>query len=572
MEVSDSTVSPVRPKLLRRVREIRNSKQQPQLVSPPPSRTPSLQLPTRTGSFNPSDGGTGRSDKGKRRSAADLRPPSQALQSQLSIRTKPLTTSGLPDFPQFFTLLKEEDAVEVLHSYPVSFLGLLNGQVPQFATVLENVSNTSERTSATFTREISTLRRHIEDRDQHVRLLTNKMNRTPTPSPDEMIANAMRDTTIQMIQEEMARLQYDHDRLLYERSILCDDIDTIKTHYAYTLQERDDEMIPLRTEVSRLLDKNMKETLLYNDLLEDHEALQGQLDRTKKRLLLLEDAAAEKKSPLEPVSARRSMRSASAKDSYLAEQQRLQHELLEANKATKEVAEERDELLAVSKAKYRSLRSTHLKLKRKYEQMTEEVPLKTQAATPVALKLEEPSSKKRKTRASGSAKAVATTPAPKPSSSKLNIDLRILALSADGTVSQHVHMQALEPDIMPSEDLTGLKTTAWNLLRTSHSGAAVCDGMSVDDISIMVKVKGFPNGRWETVDDGGLKIWWIAAKGLAAAFEQGLLGEMDVMFVMGEVPGAEWTAARSMRLADAISEGHGFMVLERAQPPSPPAT
>ena len=59
----------------------------------------------------------------------------------------------------------------------------------------------------------------------------------------------------------------------------------------------------------------------------------------------------------------------------------------------------------------------------------------------------------------------------------------------------------------------------------------------------MAKVKGFPNGRWETVDDGGLKIWWIAAKELAAAFEQGLLGEIDVLFTVGEVPGAEWTAA-----------------------------
>ena len=492
MAVNDVIVSSAHGQRPRRVRKIKNSEQQPQLVSLPPPRTLSLQPPTRTSSFNPSDGNTGRSDKGKQRSAADLGPPSQVLQSQLSLRTKPLAVSGLPDFPQSLTLLREQDAVEASHSYPVSFQALLSGQVARFATVLEDVSNTSERTSAAFAREVSTLRRRIRDRDQHVRLLTDKMNRAPTPSPDEMIANAMRATTIQMMQDEMDRVQYDHDRLLYERSILCNDIDTIKTHYAYTLHEKDNEISMLRTKVSLLLDKNMKETLLYNDLLEDHKAIQGPLDRKKKRLFFLEDAAAEKESPPEPFSARRSMRSASAKDAYLAEQQRLQHGLLEAKKATEEVAEECDELLADNKAKYRSLRSTHLKLKRKYERMTEEAPLKIQAATPVAFKQEEPRSKKRKTKPSASAEAVTTTTVLGPCSSKLNIDLRILTLSADGTVSQHVHMQTLEPDVMPSEDLTGLKTTAWNLLRTSHSGATVCDGMSVDDVASWLKSKVSP--------------------------------------------------------------------------------
>ena len=444
----------------------------------------------------------------------------------------------------------------------MSFHGVLGSQVPQFAPVLESVTDTSERVGAAFEERIGDLHRLLKSRDDQIRLLTNKMSRTPTPTPDEMIANAMRDTTIQMMQDEMDRLLYDHDQLLYERSILFDDIDTIKTHYAYTMQERDDEIVMLRTEVSRLLDKNIKESLLYNDLLEDHETMQGQFERTRKHLLLLEDAATEKKSPPEHVSARRNMRSASAKDAYLAEHQRLQHELLKAKKATEQVAEECDELLADNKTKYRSLRSTHLKLKRKYEQIIEEAPVKIQPATPVAQKLEELSSKKRKTRASGSAENITTTPASRPSPSKFNIDLKVFTLSADGTVSRHVHMQALEPDVMPSEDLMGLKTTAWNLLRTSHSGAAVCDGMNVDHVSITVRVKGFPHGRWETVNNGCFKIWWLAAKGLAAAFEQGLLGEIDVMCVMGEVEPSEWIAERSMRLADAIGEGDGFTVVE----------
>lgn len=360
----------------------------------------------------------------------------------------------------------------------------------------------------------------------------------------------MQDTTVQMIQDRSDRLQYDHDRLLYERAIIFDDIDNIKAHYEHTLQERDGAIVMLRGEVSRLLGKNMKETISYNELLEDHEALRCHLDRAKKRILCLEEALAEKNVTREPISAVQVLRSISTKEAHLVEQQRLRDRLTEARKETQEVAEECDELLADNKTKYRALRSAHQKLKRKHKRMTEDLPFTPQAAGRIFTHSDAPSRKKPRANS-----ASAREP------SKLNINLKVFVLTANGIVSQHVHMHAVDPSTLSWEDYNGIKAIAWNFLQTSHSGAELCGGMDIDNIDILVRVKGFPNGRWETVNAVGLEIWWLAAKGLAAAFEQGLLGEMDILFTSGAVKGSAWIADQSMRLADAFGDGNGFAVI-----------
>ena len=507
------------------------------------------------------DNSDGNTQKDKQHLTSRSPPPSPPALRNLPIRTKPLASPDGPTFPpRISTLMRPEEIIKLRDSYPVAFQGLMYTQFSQFAGVLETITDTVEQTRRAFDKEIKGLKSDIGSRNEHIRLLANKMNETPQPSTEEMVAQALHNTSVQMLEEQMDRLQFDRGELLKERNALCDDIDNIKRHYAQNLLEKDEEIYMLRREVSRLLNKNMKETIEYNDLVDDHKVLQTQLERAKERMILLKDTKPEEHEAEDVQSGKRSLRSKSAKEADLAEKQQLTDDLKKAKKEILEVVDQHNEVVAEKETKFRSLRNQHLKLKRKYEHLTANPLPSTRPPVSDESTSQGPATKKRKTRNSASSPTSTIRAEP----SKLNIDLKVFTLAEDGEISRSVYMHAIEPSIFPSGEYWGLKSVAWSLLRASYSGTGLTAEASIEESQIIVRVKGFPNGRWETVNEGGLKIWWMAAKGLAEQFDGGLLGEVDVLFALGGVEGREWIVERSMRLADALGTGDGFAVIGNA--------
>ena len=63
-------------------------------------------------------------------------------------------------------------------------------------------------------------------------------------------------------------------------------------------------------------------------------------------------------------------------------------------------------------------------------------------------------------------------------------------------------------------------------------------------------------------NEGGFKVWWVAAQGIANVLEGGLIGEVDVMFGATNIQRGGWAVERSIRMADGLMTGDGFAHIE----------
>ena len=498
--------------------------------------------------------------KGKEPAQTPSSPPSQHQSIELVHRTKPLAVGNHPALPKSLILKTSDEILALLESYPVATQGLLCMLSPQFAGVLEGITDKFEQINRVSAAKIKCQDDYIIKVEDQISVLIHNMDQEPTLSSEDMIANAAREVTIETLQDQLAQSKHDYEQILNERAAVCKEIDNIRANYGHTFSQKDQEASGLRSEVTRLLNKNMLETLQYNDLLQDHLDLQSQLARAKERISFLDDAAVAQEAGIEELAQPgRSLRSKAAKNTKVAEQQHYKSELKEAKKEVQDISNELDAVVAEKETKFRALRDEHLNLKRKYEDLTAELPIRLAGQESANQEKKEPAPKKRKTKAS------ASTSAPAPVPSKLSINIKVFTLNSEGTIAMHAYLHSLDSANFPSYDLAGLRTTAWNLLRSSYNGANICDNVNIDDTSLVVRVKGLPTARWETADDGGVKMWWIAVKGVAAAFEEGLLGEIDVLFVMGAVEGSSWKVERSLRLADGFGNGDGFTCVDQDQ-------
>lgn len=467
--------------------------------------------------------------------------------------TNPMAAEDLPLFPTHLSSLTPDDIRNVARTYPIAFDGLVRSRIPQLNPILDAMDQNNAASNAEFWNEIKRLKRVVRKQAKKIETLkADQQQILEARRSGDLIANAVRDMTVQILEDQIEQLQADHRQLHAERDVLCADVDLVGKNCAYKLQEKDEEIRMLRGELSRLLTKNMLDSIEYNYLCDDLERLEEQLERKDARIRFLEQLPAEKPDDSE-ISDARSLRSKAKKAVRNPKEARLLEELADVRKETEDISALWDESLAKKDHAYRVLRNEHMTLKRKLEECTAIIP-GTLAVSPT---IDEPPAKGRKTRSSAVNPNISSAPA----LSKLKIDLRVFAMTANGTVKLHAHMHSLDQKIFSPVNLSDVQTRAWNILCSSYTGAATYQCLDVDDYNFIARTRTFPSGTWETIQAGEFGIWWIAANAVAEASKNGLSGEIDVMFSPKGVNGIEWMAERTIRMAHTMGMGCGFAVV-----------
>jgi ribosomal protein L29 len=103
------------------------------------------------------------------------------------------------------------------------------------------------------------------------------------PTRNDLIAHAVCDRTVQILQRQVSQLHHDQNQLLEEQATLRSELNNLRIKYAAGTAEKEGEIHMLRGEVSRLLGKNVKETLEYTALLDEHERVREELEEMRER-------------------------------------------------------------------------------------------------------------------------------------------------------------------------------------------------------------------------------------------------------------------------------------------------
>ena len=491
---------------------------------------------------------------------------------------RPLAITILPLLPKHLTSLSTDELLELRHYYPVAYEGLLAKENRHLARALEVISYEAQKqidvikarhrnSTARLIKQIEEERVAyktqqevckvmVDDRATQIEALSAKVKDVTTTHTEYLVANAGREAMLEIWEAEANNSSFGYQQIWKEREFMRRDVDQIRSAFAQELQKKDAVIAVLRAEVSRLLNKNVMESLQYNDLLADHGRLQEQLWNAED----IADTVIEEVESTTIVVAITS-RSRTSENSQPAEDSAYHTQLLQAKKQTRDAKKQCNKLTAEKDYTYRSLQNKHADLKRKYDELVENATANTypkfkpvEESSDIAMP---PPPKKRKTRASTAVSDKAVS-----AKSDLSINLKVFSSTATGAVQIHVAMEAMDSSVITAGDFSSLQTVAWNLLRSSCTGHEVCGHSFTDDFSMIARVKSFPGGTWETVNEGGFRIWLVAAEGLAKVLEQGLIGEVDVMFAANGLRGEGWVIERSIRMADALAIGDGFAQIE----------